>query len=141
MKLRYVPLLQVQRDLYAVPRGIGRSSEAPSAERAVREALAAVFRCVHVQRHGFATRLGEMLDQEGFALASAGETVPTLDGEEIAYTREVLEPHRKASDRPTVMAALYGDEAARKLGYRPLGLSDCAGLALVLHDARTAARR
>ena len=34
------------------------------------------------------------------------------------------------------MACLYGDRTAQALGYPPQGLSDYAGLALALHQAR-----
>ena len=39
------------------------------------------------------------------------------------------------SDAPTLIAALFGDEAARQLGHSPLGLSPRAGLALAFTDA------
>lgn len=58
-------------------------------------------------------------------------TSPSLEPADLAYTREVLAPLMGASDRPTVMACLYGDEAARAVGYPPQGLSDWAGFALV----------
>jgi hypothetical protein len=35
-----------------------------------------------------------------------------------------------ATDHATLIAALFGDAAARELGYRPLGLSPRAGVAL-----------
>jgi uncharacterized protein YjaZ len=77
-----------------------------------------------------------MLTQEGSVMALAGCTTPTLDPDDLEYTREVIETHRGAKDRATVMACLFGDAAARALGYPPQGLSERAGLALALHDAR-----
>ena len=77
-----------------------------------------------------------MLKQEGEAMAAAGCDEPALDPDDLAYTREIIEPWLAASDRPTVVACLYGDEAARRLGYRPLGFSPRAGLALALDAAR-----
>ena len=50
--------------------------------------------------------------------------------------RTVIAPHLEASDRATVMACLFGDTAATALGYPPHGLSERAGFALALHDAR-----
>ena len=47
-----------------------------------------------------------------------------------------LRPLLRRRDRPTVMACLYGDRTAQALGYPPQGLSDYAGLALALHQAR-----
>jgi hypothetical protein len=49
------------------------------------------------------------------------------------YTREVLTPLLDREDMPALVAALFGDAAARELGYEPLGLSPRAGLALALH--------
>ncbi len=97
----------------------------------VREELQqCVYRVAHVQRHGPARTLGEMLAQESYAMRSAGATTPVLDEEDIAYTREVLREYVLATDRATLVAALFGDGAARGLGYEPLGLSPRAGLAL-----------
>lgn len=38
----------------------------------------------------------------------------------------------ESTDMPTLISALYGDEAVQELGYTPLGLSTNAGLALGL---------
>ena len=70
-------------------------------------------------------------------MARAGCTTPLLDEDDLAYTRTVIEPHLDATDRATVIACLFGDTAANALGYPPQGLSDRAGLALALDDART----
>ena len=61
---------------------------------------------------------------------------PTLDAEDIAYTREVLIPYLDADDMRTCIECLFGDAAARTLGFTPTGLSPWAGLALALDDAR-----
>src|SRR5262249_17766408 len=72
--------------------GVLWSSEPPS-ERAVREAiLTAAYRVAYMHRHGFARTLREMLTQEGQVMALAGCSGPTLDAEDLAYTREVLVP-------------------------------------------------
>src|SRR5262245_46494773 len=77
-----------------------------------------------------------MLVQEGEVMALAGCSGPTLDAEEIATTREVLAPFLDTDDMRTCMERLFGDAAARTLGFTPTGLSPWAGLALALHDAR-----
>jgi hypothetical protein len=116
--------------------GVLWSSEAPS-ERAVREAiLMAVHRMAYTQQHGPARNLREMLAQEGQVMARADCSGPTLDAEDIAYTREVLIPYLDADDKRTCIECLFGDAAARTLGFTPHGLSPWAGLALALHDAR-----
>jgi hypothetical protein len=112
------------------------SSEPPS-ERAVREAiLTAAHRVAYLQQHGPARTLREMLAQEGQVMALAGCSGPTLDAEDIAYTREVLIPYLDADDMRTCIECLFGDVAARTLGFTPRGLSPWAGLALALYDAR-----
>jgi hypothetical protein len=116
--------------------GVLWSSE-PATERAAREAmLTAIYRLAYVHRHGPARTLGDMLAQEGHVMATAGCTEPSLDAEDIAYTREVLTPLLDAQDTQTCMACLFGDAAAGALGYTPHGLSPWAGLAVALHDAR-----
>jgi hypothetical protein len=117
--------------------GVLWSSESPS-ERAVREAiLTAAHRVAYMQQHGPARTLREMLAQEGQVMALAGCSGPTLDEEDIAYTREVLTPLLDAEDMRTCIECLFGDAAARTLGFTPRGLSPWAGLALALHDARS----
>ena len=112
------------------------TSETPSATTVRRRALAAVYRAAHIEQHGFTRTLGEMLKQEGYAMAMAGCTAPTLEAEELAYTREVIAPHLNTKDMPILIACLFGDEAADSLGYPTLGLSERAGFALALYDAR-----
>jgi hypothetical protein len=88
-----------------------------------------------MQLHGPARALRAVLRQEGWAMAMAGCSRPALDAEDLAYTRAVIEPHLDAHDMPTLVACLFGDGAARSLGYTPQGLSERAGLALARHDA------
>jgi hypothetical protein len=115
--------------------GVLWTSEVPS-ERAVREAiLTAAHRVAYWHRHGPARTLREMLTQEGQVMAVAGCTGPTLDAEDIDYTREVLVPYLDADDMRTCIECLFGDAAGQTLGFTPRGLSPWAGLALALHDA------
>jgi hypothetical protein len=46
----------------------------------------------------------------------------------------VIAPHLQSTHQPTVIACLYGDEAAKELGYPPLGLSKNAGFQIALAD-------
>jgi hypothetical protein len=106
------------------------TSETYDAALVREEVLQCVYRVVHVQRHGAPRTLGEMLAQESYVMRSAGSTSPRLDDDDLSYTREVLREYMAATDRATLIAALFGDGAARELGYEPLGLSPRAGLAL-----------
>lgn len=120
--------------------GILWASEAASVELACQEAQSAVYRGAFIQQHGYAHTLGEMLAQEGWVMAKAGCTGPALDTDDLEYTREVITPFLDSRDHPTIMACLFGDEAARSLGYRSQGLSSRAGLALSLDEGRSPAR-
>ena len=112
------------------------TGDAPSRAHVREEAATVVHRAAYLSGHGDAASLGEILAQEGYAMARAGCRQPALEAAELAYTREALQPLMQRRDRPTVMACLYGDRAAQSLGYLPQGLSDYAGLALALHQAR-----
>jgi hypothetical protein len=116
--------------------GILWTSEVPSIQKVCEETLSTVYRAAYIQRHGFAYTLQEMLNQEGYAMAMAGCREPNLDAEEIAYTREVISPYLSTQAYPTLIVCLFGDRAAYALGYKPKGLSERAGLALALHQAR-----
>jgi hypothetical protein len=103
----------------------------------LREALlAAAYRVDHVHRHGHAVTLRDKLAQEGRVLAMAGCTEPVLDADDLEYTREVIEPFGDATEMRTAVECLFGDDAARGMGFTPRGLSPWAGIALALHDAR-----
>ena len=117
--------------------GILWTSEPASAQNVRGAVLTSIYRVDYLQTHPAPKTLGEMLDQEGYAMARAGCTTPALEDDDLDYTREVVAPLRQATDRATVMACLFGDTAAKALGYETRGLSDRAGLALALHDART----
>ena len=112
------------------------TSEPASAANVRNEVLTAIYRTEYLQTHAAPKTLGEMLDQEGYAMARAGCTTPSLESDDLAYTRAVIAPHLEATDRATVIACLFGDPAANALGYPPQGLTERAGLALALHDAR-----
>jgi hypothetical protein len=117
------------------------TSETYSYRRVEGEAAICLFRTAYAQRHGYAKTLGGILRQEAEAAARARAAVPEwegsealLDEEETAYTREILAPLLDHEDAPTLIAALFGDEAARQLGHVPFGLSRRAGLRLAMRE-------
>jgi hypothetical protein len=76
-----------------------------------------------------------MLDQEGLA-GLFSQAMPALARAEIAEARAII--HGIEADTapyPVIFAALYGDDAARELGYQPLGLPPRAGFDVALADA------
>src|ERR1051325_6522787 len=115
------------------------TSEPASVQTVRNSVLTSIYREEYLQSHRAPTTLREMLEQEGYAMARAGCTSPALDDDDLEYTRTVIAPHLDARDRGTVIACLCGDTAATALGYPPQGLSDRAGFALALHNARAAA--
>jgi hypothetical protein len=108
------------------------SASAPAAREAV---LMSVYRGAYIEQHGYATTLRDMLAQEAFAMSRAGCTTPKLEADDLAYTREIIQRHLDATDQPTLITCLFGDEAGATLGYARLGFSARAGLALALADA------
>jgi hypothetical protein len=99
------------------------------------EVLASLYRFAYVQQRGLSKTLGEMMTQEGFAMAFAGMQQPTLDAEELDYAREVIRPHRDSTLATIALPCLFGDEAAHLVGYETLGLPPRAGFAVALEDA------
>ena len=97
--------------------------------------LIAIYRTLYMQRFGKPQTLDQILAQEGMAGRFAAISEPQLDPDDLDYTREILAAYRMASELPVVFACLYGDEAARSVGYPPVGLSPRAGLALALAEA------
>ena len=109
----------------------------PVSEHRVRQAvLTAILRMAYLQIHGPARTLREKLAQEGAVLAMAGCDGPTLDDDDLDYTREIMARLLDCTDMPTSLVALFGDAGGRTLGMPPLGFSPNAGLALALHDAK-----
>lgn len=112
------------------------SSETPTAERLRATLMTAICRGARITENGYARTLGDLLAQEKAVWQMAHQIgssllYPELDRDDLAYTADVLTDYLDAEDQGTMIAALFGDTAARELGYRPLGLSDYAGLSLV----------
>ena len=89
---------------------------------------ATCYRHYHQTQHGIPTNLATMLAQEQGALRF-GTIVPLLSLDDLAYTDHIIGPYLTATDYPTQIAVLWGDEVARHNGFPPLGFSHNAGLA------------
>ena len=120
------------------------TSEIPKLEELRLVVLEAAFRAAFVVQHGDPKTLREMMAQEGAVAAFANRSleagklrVASLESqhEELEYSRAVIAPHLESTHQPTVIACLYGDDAAKELGYPPLGLSKNAGFQIALADA------
>lgn len=100
------------------------------------EVLLMAYRLAYWQLRERPKTLGEVMTQEGQAMRFADFSL-TLPADDLDYSRHVLAPHRAATETSILMPALFGDAAARELGYQPLGLSPRAGLEVALAEARS----
>jgi hypothetical protein len=110
------------------------TSEVPTLEELRSVVLESAFRAAYVVQHGDPKTLREMIRQEGAVAAFANRSLE-FDAEELEYSRAVIAPYLDSTHQPTVIACLYGDAAAKELGYPPLGLSKNAGFQVTLADA------
>ncbi len=105
------------------------------------EVLISIYRATYVAQRGAPKSLRDILLQEGTAMRLAGARNPALDPNALVRTREILAKKLDHDDPATLIAALFGDRAARELGHEPLGLPPRAGLALALHGRLESRRR
>ncbi len=105
------------------------------------EVLVSIYRSAYVAERGAPRTLRDILLQEGMAMRMAGARNPALEPAALVRTREVLARRLDRDDQATLVAALFGDRAARELGHEPLGLAPRAGLALALHGRLEPRRR
>jgi hypothetical protein len=116
--------------------GVVWSSERPSESRVRETMLCAIDRLAYVQRHGAARTIGELMRQEGAVMRKADCTEPTLDDDDLLYSRTVLDTMAdELADLRTTVECLFGDLASATLGFSARGLSANAGLAVALADA------
>lgn len=111
------------------------AGESYTAASLIEQVLATCYRAKALLEAGPPKTLRQMMTQEGEAAAFAGMQ-GTLDADKLDYTRTVVTPHLETTAFPVAFACLYGDAAARSVGYEPLGLGKDAGFALALHDAQ-----
>jgi hypothetical protein len=108
-------------------------SDEPTPARVRQTVLSGIYRTLYLDRHGAPKTLRQMLVQEGQTGRFAG-IAPHLGADDLAYSQEVLQSYLDSAHYPTCIAAMLGDEAARTLGYQPLGLSPYAGIAVAIAD-------
>jgi hypothetical protein len=97
------------------------------------EVLTTIHRAAYIAARGPARTLRQLLVQEGNAMRLAGARNPVLEPHAFIRAREHLRPHLDRDEHGVLIAALFGDVAARELGHEPLGVPARAGLALALH--------
>ncbi|MGI8550713.1 MAG: hypothetical protein ACR2PL_07990 [Dehalococcoidia bacterium] len=112
------------------------SSERATPDRVRAEVLAAIYRTRYLQQHALPKTLGQMMQQEGLAAVFADLAQPVFSSADLAALRTAIDPYRGSAHFPTAFACLYGDDAARVVGYPPLGLPTLAGFALAADEIR-----
>jgi hypothetical protein len=103
----------------------------PSRHSLRQTALAYVYRAMYALEHGNPRTLRDVLKQEGLVMRFAG-IEQWLELDDLAYSLEVITPHLDSTHYPTQFACLFGDRAAKTVGYPPFGLSERAGFAVAL---------
>jgi hypothetical protein len=104
------------------------SSEAVELEPLRLRVRSALLRMGYAGLQGPPVTLRQILRQEAEVAALAGHIEIEMDPDEMAYTWHVLQPLLDQVDQASLVGALFGDQAARALGYQPLGLSERAGI-------------
>jgi len=107
------------------------ASEPVSQDRLRQEVFRSAYRSLHILQQGLPKTVRQMMAQEG-AAAHFAQMELTLDEDDLAYSQQVIEPYLDQEEYPLAFAAMYGDSAAKLLGYEPLGLSDRAGFEVAL---------
>jgi hypothetical protein len=110
------------------------TNEETLSEKIYNDTLMYLHRLAYVFEKGQAKTLGQRMRQEGHVLASV-TTKQWLSEDDLVYSREVIQPFLGSTEKPVQVACLYGNEAAKSVGYQPLGLSHRAGFAVALEDA------
>ena len=100
------------------------SSEVPGADRVRSQTAAAIYRAAWIAKHGQAKTLADMMRQEGMAARFARTEEEPVAAEVVERVRGRLQSRHY----PEQIACLYGDAAARSLGYDGVGVSEWGGL-------------
>ncbi|HEV8360302.1 MAG TPA: hypothetical protein VGR28_07610 [Candidatus Thermoplasmatota archaeon] len=96
--------------------------------------LASAYRACWQLRRGPPRALRDVVAQEGHAARFAG-IEHAQPGNELARAEASLALHLEDRQFSTWVAAMYGDEAARALGFAALGVPAMGGFALALAQA------
>lgn len=109
------------------------SREEISTEDIAREAAAEAVRVMWHAQHGVADSLSRVLACEGLAYALAGSVgdlgpyATQVSPEETVAVIEAFEVLGDSTKASEIAGVLYGDEAAKEMGWTPLGIPKYAG--------------
>ncbi len=102
------------------------SREAITAEDVRRESVAETVRTMWTSLHGQARTLHAVLAREGLAYGLADPKAIAQPGNEAAIS-DALEILGDSTTQGDIVAVLYGDAVAHKMGWPTLGISDRGG--------------
>ena len=105
----------------------GDPPHAHAPERIDAATAEAVNRLAYQRRHGEPRLLRDRLLQEALAARFGWTPEHRLGDSATAFTAKVVGRHLDSDRFGTCFACLYGDDAARRAGYDPLGLPPWAG--------------
>jgi hypothetical protein len=104
------------------------ADESVSPDAVVAQAAAQLVRAAWTRLHGPPAILADAAAQEGLAAALGGTVEDGSVGRRDSAVAEALDVLGDDPSLATMVAVLYGDDAAQALGWMPLGLDDHAGL-------------
>ncbi len=118
------------------------SREENNTDTIAREAAAEAVRVMWHAMHGVPDTLGRVLACEGLAYALAeplgglGPYAAPTTAEESVAVIEAFEVLGDSTQVGEIAGVLYGDAAAREMGWTPLGIAEHAGYRWAIHRAR-----
>lgn len=101
-----------------------------SAQRVRIAAAEEVVRCVMAPAEANTESVQSVVYREGKAAVIAGSPLPELTAKQMETTRAVVDRVRDQRDLGTKVSVLYGDDAAVRGGWTPLGIPPLGGYAL-----------
>ena len=106
------------------------TSETYSAQLIKTRSLACMWRTLFQLQHQWPQTLEEHIRQEAFVQQKLGSEAPKLEEEELFCIYSIYEELKKKTDRSILIPFLYGDQAAKELGYSEIGAFDFMGFQL-----------
>ncbi len=103
------------------------AGEPVSAEDVQREASAETVRTIWTELHGQAATLSAVVAREGLAYALGSNPFGSPSSEDGAMVRGALQVLGDTTASDEIISVLYGDAAAVRMGWPPLGLADHSG--------------
>ena len=89
-----------------------------------------LWRTVYHLQNAYSTNLLEHLQQEAFVIDQIGFNAPAVHHDEYQLIVDFVRQEKNSESRAKIITFLYGDQAAKSLGYLPLGFNENNGFEL-----------